>query len=141
MGPRLKPLLLHPPLMSGRSRTSLSSATFAHPVRHIGSKAVTQKAENFRIADFEAEDASASVCFRPIADYHQLDGPSSKVVTPSGITSHVAFDPTKICWPISISGSPLTHPSVMPCTFPSTMPHNVEPHLLQNLRPAPCFPM
>ena len=141
MGPRLKPLLLHRSRTSGRSRTSLSSATFAHPVRHFGSKAVTQKPENFRIADFEAEDASASICFQPIADYYELDGPSSKVVTPSGITSHVAFDPTKICWPISISGSPLTHPNVTPCTSPSTMPHSVEPHLLQNFRPAPCSPV
>jgi hypothetical protein len=68
-------------------------------------------------------------------------GPSSKVVTPSGITSHVAFEPTKICRPISIPGSPLTQPNVTPCTSPLTMPHSVEPHLLQNFSPAPCFPV
>ena len=31
----------------------------------FGSKAVTQMPENCRIAEFGAEEASASVCFRP----------------------------------------------------------------------------
>jgi len=39
---------------------------------------------------------------------------ASNWTTPSGITSQVALEPTKMCIPISISGSPLTHPSVMP---------------------------
>ena len=43
----------------------------------LGSKAVTQKSEKRRIADFGAGDASASVRFRPKADIQEVDSSRS----------------------------------------------------------------
>ncbi len=59
-----------PPVMSGRSRTSLSSATLvhpctsrdtAHPVRHFGSEVVTQRTKDCWMAVFGAQDGHVGI--------------------------------------------------------------------------------
>ncbi len=72
---------------------------------------------------------------RPLPIY--LGSPSSNCCTPVGIISQVALEPTNMCMPISIFGSPFKHPNVTPCTAPWYIPHIVEPHRRQNWRPNP----
>ena len=51
------------------------------------------------------------------------------------IWSQGAFEPTNMCFSISISGSPSTVPNVMPITLPLKKPHKVDPQTLQNPSP------
>ncbi len=55
--------------MIWRNKTPDGSGAFFWGLSgHFGSKAVTQRPEKWRIAEFGVYDASVSVCFRPKAD-------------------------------------------------------------------------
>ncbi len=43
----------------------------------FGSKAVTQRPENFQMAGFRAENASSNVCLRPKADTRSAENPAT----------------------------------------------------------------